>query len=170
MNTPKCYTWLESYGSPPYDGKKKKLFFSPCEASDFRGRSRTDFLHDLRLRRRRQGRCHGRHHCHPPSGASPLSPPSRCGNHRWPCSKSHLWTLKANRAFFGTIFGLWSRSGPSPEIGTLVQALYANRVPRTSCVIFLRDISIAQQWLTQALDWHCSHKQWGPTNFKVGTQ
>ena len=26
------------------------LFFSPCEASDFRGRSRTDFLHDLRLR------------------------------------------------------------------------------------------------------------------------
>ena len=35
INTPKCYTWLESYGSPPYDGKKKKLFFSPCEASDF---------------------------------------------------------------------------------------------------------------------------------------
>merc|ERR1712001_633898 len=51
MNTPKCYTWLESYGSPPYDGKKKKLFVSPCEASDFRGRSRTDFLHGLRLRR-----------------------------------------------------------------------------------------------------------------------
>ena len=50
MNTPKCYTWLESYGSPPYDGKKKKLFFSPCEASDFWWRSRTDFLHDLRLR------------------------------------------------------------------------------------------------------------------------
>jgi len=50
INTPKCYTWLESYGSPPYDDKKKKLFFSPYEASDFWWRSRTDFLHDLRLR------------------------------------------------------------------------------------------------------------------------
>ena len=42
-NTPKCYTWLESYGSAFYDGKEKKLFFSPCEASDFRGRTSTDF-------------------------------------------------------------------------------------------------------------------------------
>ena len=33
-----------------YDSKKKKIFFSPCEASDFWGRSLTDFLHDLRLR------------------------------------------------------------------------------------------------------------------------
>ena len=46
----KCYTWLESYGSPLYDGKKKKIFFSPCEASEFWWRSGTDFLHDLRLR------------------------------------------------------------------------------------------------------------------------
>ena len=42
-NTPKCYTWLESYRSPLNDGKEKKLFFSPCEASDFRGRTSTDF-------------------------------------------------------------------------------------------------------------------------------
>jgi hypothetical protein len=35
MNTPKWYIWLESYGSALYDGKKKTLFFSPCEASDF---------------------------------------------------------------------------------------------------------------------------------------
>ena len=42
-NTPKCYTWLESYGSAFYDSKEKKLFFSPCEASDFRGRTSTDF-------------------------------------------------------------------------------------------------------------------------------
>ena len=49
-NTPKCYTWLESYGSSLRDGNKKKIFFPPCEASDFRGRSQTDFLHDLRAR------------------------------------------------------------------------------------------------------------------------
>ena len=29
--------------------RKKIIFFSPCEASDFRGRTGTDFLHDLRL-------------------------------------------------------------------------------------------------------------------------
>ena len=50
MNTPKCYTWLESYGSTLKDGKNEKNIFSSCEASDFPGRSRTDFLHDLRLR------------------------------------------------------------------------------------------------------------------------
>ena len=49
-NTPKCYTWLESYGSSLRDGKNKKIFFPPCEASDFRGRSQTDFLHDLEAR------------------------------------------------------------------------------------------------------------------------
>ena len=32
-------------------------------------------------------------------------------------------TREANRAFFGSIFGDWSRSGLSPEIGTLLQAL-----------------------------------------------
>ena len=32
-------------------------------------------------------------------------------------------TWEANRAFFGTIFGHWSRSGPSPEIRTIAQAL-----------------------------------------------
>ena len=30
--------------------KTKKIFFWSCEASDFWGRSQTDFLHDLRLR------------------------------------------------------------------------------------------------------------------------
>ena len=49
-NTPKCYTWLESYGSPLRDGKNGKIFFWTCEASDFRGRSQTDFLHDLEAR------------------------------------------------------------------------------------------------------------------------
>ena len=49
-NTPKCYTWLESYGSSLRDGKNKKNIFSSCEASDFRGRSQTDFLHDLEAR------------------------------------------------------------------------------------------------------------------------
>ena len=49
-NTPKCYTWLESYGSSLRHGKNKKIFFPPCEASDFRGRSQTDFLHDLEAR------------------------------------------------------------------------------------------------------------------------
>ena len=49
-NTPKCYTWLESYGASVRDGKNKKIFFPPCEASDFRGRSQTDFLHDLEAR------------------------------------------------------------------------------------------------------------------------
>ena len=49
-NTPKCYTWLESCRSSLRDGKNKKIFFPPCEASDFRGRSQTDFLHDLRAR------------------------------------------------------------------------------------------------------------------------
>jgi len=42
-NTPKCYTWLESYGSAVYDGKKKKIFFSSSEASDFWWRLRKDF-------------------------------------------------------------------------------------------------------------------------------
>ena len=51
-NTPKCYTWLESYGSSLRDGKNKKNIFSSCEASDFRGRSQTDFLHDLEARLR----------------------------------------------------------------------------------------------------------------------
>ena len=41
---------MESYGSPLSDGKDQKIFFSSCEASDFRGRSQTDFLHDLRAR------------------------------------------------------------------------------------------------------------------------
>ena len=49
-NTPKCYTWLESYGSSLRDGKNKKNIFSSCEASDFRWRSQTDFLHDLEAR------------------------------------------------------------------------------------------------------------------------
>ena len=48
-NTPKCYTWLESYGSPLSDGKYE-FFFSTCEASDFRWRSQTDFLHDQEAR------------------------------------------------------------------------------------------------------------------------
>ena len=33
-------------------------------------------------------------------------------------------TWEANWAFFGTIFGHWSRSGPSPEIGTFLQPLH----------------------------------------------
>merc|ERR1712212_1328672 len=49
-NTPKCYTWLESYGSSLRDGKNEKIFFWTCVASDFRGRSQTDFLHDLEAR------------------------------------------------------------------------------------------------------------------------
>ena len=32
-------------------------------------------------------------------------------------------TWEANRAFFGTFLGHWSRSGPSPEIGTWGQTL-----------------------------------------------
>ena len=32
---------------------------------------------------------------------------------------NNFGTWEANRAFFGTIFGHWSRSGPSPEIGIL---------------------------------------------------
>ena len=50
MNTPKCYTWLESYGSHLF---LIKLFVSPCEASDFWWHSGTDFLHDLRLRHKK---------------------------------------------------------------------------------------------------------------------
>ena len=32
---PKCYTWLESYGSPLSDGKKKKIFLNPISRQNF---------------------------------------------------------------------------------------------------------------------------------------
>ena len=35
MNPPKCYTWLESYGSPLSDGKKKKYFLNPISRQNF---------------------------------------------------------------------------------------------------------------------------------------
>ena len=35
MNPPKCYTWLESYGSPLSDGKKKKYFLNPVSRQNF---------------------------------------------------------------------------------------------------------------------------------------
>ena len=35
MRTPKCYTWLESYGSPLSDGKKKKYLFHPVKRQIF---------------------------------------------------------------------------------------------------------------------------------------
>ena len=35
MNIPKCYTWLESYGSAFYDGKKKKYFQNPLSRQNF---------------------------------------------------------------------------------------------------------------------------------------
>ena len=35
MNPPKCYTWLESYGSPLSDGKKKKNFLNPISRQNF---------------------------------------------------------------------------------------------------------------------------------------
>ena len=35
MNPPKCYTWLESYGSPLSDGKKKKIFSKSYKPSEF---------------------------------------------------------------------------------------------------------------------------------------
>ena len=50
---PSVIPWLESYGSSLRHGKNKKIFFPPCEASDFRGRSQTDFLHDLEARHKR---------------------------------------------------------------------------------------------------------------------
>ena len=68
-NTPTCYTWLESYGSSLRDGKNKKNIFSSCEASDFRGRSQTDFLHDLEARHILEGRddfIHTKHIIVPP--------------------------------------------------------------------------------------------------------
>ena len=34
-NTPKCYTWLESYGYAVYDGKKKEIFFHPVKRQIF---------------------------------------------------------------------------------------------------------------------------------------
>ena len=57
-------TWLESYGSSLRDGKNKKNISSSCEASDFRGRSQTDFLHDLEARLSRPWPCtmHAPHH------------------------------------------------------------------------------------------------------------
>ena len=35
MNTLKCYTWLESYGSPRSDGKKENIFFYPVKRQIF---------------------------------------------------------------------------------------------------------------------------------------
>ena len=35
MNPPKCYAWLESYGSPLSDRKKKKYFLNPISRQNF---------------------------------------------------------------------------------------------------------------------------------------
>ena len=90
-NTPKCYTWLESYGSSLRDGKNKKNIFSSCEASDFRGRSQTDFLHDLEARH--------------------ISPWLRCFNRK--ITKKLHATCKTRHLFWLVIFPpCYSRQGP----------------------------------------------------------
>ena len=52
MINPKGFTSLERYKYPLSDGKNMLFFSSSCEWSGFRGRPRTDILHNMRLRRR----------------------------------------------------------------------------------------------------------------------
>ena len=49
MKTPPSYTWLESYGSWLFNHIAQNTDHLTCHPSEFRGRSWTDFLDDLRL-------------------------------------------------------------------------------------------------------------------------
>ena len=49
MKTPLSYTSLESYGSWRFNHIARNTDHLTCQPSEFRGRSWTDFLDDLRL-------------------------------------------------------------------------------------------------------------------------